>query len=44
MLHQLVCLLAGAVAIALLGRWSRQNRIVVFLLCILWGGVSTLIR
>jgi hypothetical protein len=44
MVDQLVWLLAGAVGITVLGRWSKQNRIVVFGLCVLWGGISTLVR
>jgi hypothetical protein len=44
MVHQVLWLMAGAVGIAVLGRWSKQNRIVVFVLCVLWGGVSTLVR
>jgi hypothetical protein len=43
MLHKLIYLLSGAIVIALLGRWSKQSRVTVLILCSLWGGfVSSL--
>jgi hypothetical protein len=43
MLQHLLYLLFGAIVIAALGRWSKQSRITVLVLCCLWGGfVSSL--
>jgi hypothetical protein len=43
MLHKLIYLLSGAIVIASLGRWSKQSRTTVLILCSLWGGfVSSL--
>ncbi len=38
MLHKLIYLLSGAIIIASLGRWSKQSRTTVLILCSLWGG------
>jgi hypothetical protein len=43
MLLQLFYLFSGAIIITLLGRWSKQNRGTLLVLCGLWGGfVSSL--
>jgi hypothetical protein len=43
MLHKLIYLVSGAIAIVALGRWSKQRRTTVLILCSLWGGfVSSL--
>ena len=39
MLNHLLYLCTGAFAIALLGRWSKQSRTTVLVLCCVWGGV-----
>jgi hypothetical protein len=44
MLNQLPYLIAGAIVICLLGRWSKQNRITVLVLCCVWGGVVSSFR
>jgi hypothetical protein len=38
MLHHLPYLVAGAATIAVVGRWTQQNKATVIVLCCLWGG------
>lgn len=39
MLNQLLYLFTGAMVISILGRWSKQGRTTVLVLCCVWGGV-----
>jgi len=37
--NQLLSLFTGAMVIVLLGRWSKQSRTTVLVLCCAWGGL-----